>query len=124
MSEPTDHMDPKDHYEALFDKNYLRWFHLQGKDATVEIVKIEKDVELVMRGGLKSKKPVIYFKGKDKPLVLNTTNCNSIADLCGPKPSQWPGKRITLYPTTTKMWDPDLKKMKTVGCIRIKGATK
>lgn len=116
-------LDHRDHYEALFDKQYLRWFNLQGREVTVEIEKVEKDVELTMRGGIKSKKPVVHFKGKDKPLVLNATNCNSIAHLLGNRPSQWIGKRIVLYPTTTKMFDNDLKTMKTVGCIRIKPAT-
>lgn len=124
MSEqlPDPELDYRDTWEQLFDKHYLRWFHLQGREVVVEIEKVEKDVELTMRGGIKSKKPVIHFVGKDKPLVLNVTNCTSIADICGTKPSKWPGQKVCLYPTSTRMYDVELKKMKTVGCIRIKAA--
>ena len=112
----------KDHWEALFDKTYLRWFHLQGRDVVVEIEKVEKDVELTMRGGVKSKKPLVHFVGKEKPLVLNATNAKSIADLHGKKPSEWIGKKVCLFETTTDMYDKDLRKMVTRECIRIRGA--
>ena len=114
--------DHKDHWEALFDKNYLRWFHLQGQDCVVEISKVEPRVEMTLRGGIKTKKPVVWFKGKEKPLVLNVTNANSIADMLGPKPSKWIGGRVCLYTTTTKMYDDGLKKMVERDCIRIKEA--
>ena len=118
--------DARDHFETLFDANYMRWFHLNGQPALVEITKLERDVELTLRGGAKSKKPVLHLKqiqGKItemKPLVLNRTNSNSIAVIHGPKPSQWVGKQIVLYPATTQMYDRELKKMLEVGCIRIR----
>jgi len=114
--------DHKDHWETLFDKKYLRWFHLQGKECLVEVEKVERDVEMTMRGGIKKKAGVVHFKGKDKPLVLNVTNGKSIAALHGNKPSQWPGKKLVLYPTTTQMYSNETKRMETVGCIRIKEA--
>lgn len=116
----------KDNWEALFDRSYLRWFHLNDSPALCEIVKVEKDVELVMRGGLKSKKPVLTLKQVQgnieeiKPLVLNRTNTAIIAHIHGNRPSQWVGKQIVLYPDTTKMFDNDLKKNIDVGCIRIR----
>jgi hypothetical protein len=79
-----------------------------------------------MRGGLKSKKPVVHLKqiqgsiSECKPLVLNVSNGNSIAQIHGPKPSAWAGKQIVLFPTTTKMYDAETKKMIEVGCIRIR----
>jgi len=118
----TDQLDHRDHWEILFDKQYLRWFHLQGKDALVTIEKVEKDVELTMRGGIKKKAGVVHFRGKDKPLVLNVTNAQQIASIHGPKPSQWPGKQIVLYPTTTEMYVKETKKKETLGCIRIRPA--
>ena len=73
-----------------------------------------------MRGGVKNNKPLVHFKGKDKPLVLNATNAKSIADLHGKKPSEWIGKQVCLFETTTEMYDKDLRKMVTRECIRIK----
>lgn len=105
-----------DDYEALFDSKYLRWFDIEGKgDIVCTIEKVERE-ELTLRGGAKKKAPVISIKNGSKPLVLNRTNADSIAELHGNKPSQWPGKRICLFVTTTKL------KGKQVNCIRIKGA--
>lgn len=93
-----------DHYEALFDKKYLRWFHLNGKPALVEITKIEKGVELTLRGGAKKVSPVIHFKQVQggitnmKPLVLNITNGDSIAAVTGESStSNWIGKQVVLF---------------------------
>ena len=118
--------DATDTWEALFSKQYMRWFHLQGQPALCEIVKVEKDVELTMRGGVKSKKPVMHLKQikghiEDVlPLVLNVTNGASIAAIHGSKPSQWAGKQIVLFPSSTKMFDAEQKKMLECGCIRIR----
>jgi hypothetical protein len=43
------------------------------------------------------KKPVLYFSGTDKGLVLNVTNANSIKELYGPETNDWRGRAITLY---------------------------
>jgi len=109
-----------DHYEALFDSTYLRWMDIvEHGDVLVTIIKIERNVELTLRGGVKKKAPLLHFKGAKKPLVLNKTNSDSIAEIHGDKPSNWIGKQIVLYATTTK-----LNKTKTVNCIRIKGPSK
>ncbi|TWT57219.1 hypothetical protein KOR42_05770 [Thalassoglobus neptunius] len=103
-----------DHWEALFDSTYLRWFDIEGKgDIKVEIGSVSRE-ELTLRGGAKKVAPVLKFKRAKKPLVLNKTNCDSVAKACGNKPSQWPGKSITLYVTTTKLSG------KTVNCIRVR----
>lgn len=126
-----------DHWQALFDHNYLRWFDLNGQPALCEIVDVQARVELTLPGGAKSRKPVIKLKqiqgkienardeeGKPlptiKPLVLNSTNGCAIADIHGDKPSAWCGKRIVLGLSKTRMWNADLKKMVEVDCIRIR----
>ena len=103
-----------DHYEALFDSKYLRWFDIDGKgDVPVTITKVERE-ELTLRGGAKKKSPVVTMEGKQKQLVLNRTNADTIAELFGLKPSAWVGKKIVLYVSTTNL------KGKPVNCIRIK----
>lgn len=126
-----------DHWQALFDHNYLRWFDLNGSPSLCEIVEVQARVEMTMPGGAKSRKPVVRLKqiqgkiesakdehGKDlptiKPLVLNNTNGCSIAELHGDKPSGWVGKRIVLYQAVTRMWNGDLKKMVEQPCIRVR----
>ncbi len=109
--------DYKDHWEAQFDRDYLRWFHLQGHEVTVEIESIERK-ELTLRGGAKKKSPVIRFVGKDKPLVMNYTNMESISEIHGKSVKDWVGKKVVLYQSETQL------KGKTVDCIRIKPVTK
>lgn len=126
-----------DHYQALFDHKYLRWFDLGGQPALCEVIDIQARVEMTLPGGAKARKPVVSLKqvqgkienatddnGKPlksiKPLVLNATNAISIADVYGDHPSAWIGKQIVLFETTTKLWDDKERKMKDAPCIRIR----
>ena len=132
----TEHVD---HWQALFDQTYLRWFDLQGQPSLCEIVSVHARVELTLPGGAKSRKPVVFLKqvqgkienAKDedgkplattKPLVLNATNGASIADIHGVRPSTWMGCQIVLYQDSTRMWSPSAKKMIDTPCIRIRAA--
>lgn len=100
-------------YRLLYDSDYLYAFHLQGRDVTVEIEAV-KGGELVGEGGRKAKKPIVKFKGKDKPLALNKTNGKIIAGMYGSDTTKWTGKSITLYPTTTNFGG------ETKDCIRVR----
>lgn len=98
----------------LFDKEFLYSFDLQGRDVTVVIDRVKAGV-LTGVGGKKNKKPILYFRGKEKGLGLNITNARTIAGMYGGFESEkWIGKSITLYPSTTTFGD------KTVDCIRIR----
>lgn len=99
----------------LFDKAYIYAYDLEGRDVTVEIVKVTGGT-LVGTGGKTNKKPVVFFRGTEKGLALNITNARVIAGLYGNsfKSEDWIGKRITLYPTTTTFGS------QTVDCIRIR----
>lgn len=101
------------HWKSMVDRDYIFAFDLNGKDVSVEITRVVAG-ELTGQGGRKSKKPIAYFKGKDKGLALNATNCKTIAALYGNDTTNWVGKRITLYPTTTTMGS------ETVECIRVR----
>lgn len=115
--------DKIDHFEALFDSNYLRWFDLQCREFTLEIKSVKQE-ELTVRGGAKKKAPVVTFTVGKKPLVLNKTNARTIADLCkSHRVSDWIGKRITLYTDSTQLFNQETRKMETVQCIRVKGAS-
>jgi hypothetical protein len=98
----------------LFDKEYLYAYDLEGKDVTV-IIESVKGGTLVGTGGKSNKKPVVKFRGKDKALALNITNCRVIAGLYGGFDAEkWVGKAIVLYPTTTTFGS------QTVDCIRVR----
>src|SRR5690606_32331472 len=126
-----------DHWQALFDNKFLRWFDLNGQPSLCEIVEVQGRVELTLPGGAKSRRPVVHLKqlqgkivnasdedGKSlptiKPLVLNATNGQSIADIYGEKPSAWVGKQIVLFEARTKMWSKETKRMVETQCIRVR----
>ena len=73
--------------------------HLKAEDlgTTTPSVTIER-VELEKVG--EDTKPVMYFAGKDKGLVLNVTNANMVTEIAGTDESDaWSGQRIQLYVT-------------------------
>lgn len=101
------------HWKSMLDRDYIYAFDLQGRDVTVTIDRVVAGT-LVGDGGRKSKKPVCYFVGKEKPLALNSTNCKTIAALYGNDVENWKGKRITLYPTVTQFGGEERE------CIRVR----
>ena len=86
---------------------------LQGKDTKLTIVKVECSDE-TLGEGRKVKRIHVYFKGAQKPLLLNTTNTKSIIAMYGSKAADWVGKVITLYPSTCKFG------RGMVDCIRVR----
>jgi hypothetical protein len=54
--------------------------------------------------GKSSEKTIIYFPNKLKPLILNRTNFEALADISGqPDSNDWPGTKIELYTVETSM---------------------
>ncbi len=100
-------------YRAMFDRDYIKSFDLEGRDVTITISKVVAG-ELVSEGNKKSKAPIISIEGKDKRFVCNKTNGKIIAGMYGNKVAAWVGKRITIFPTTTKFG------RDTVECIRVR----
>ena len=103
------------HFMSMFDRNYIGHFDLQGREITVSISKVVGG-ELTAQGGRKSKKPIIYFEGKEKGMICNKTNSKTIASMYGNYVEEWVGKKITLYVSTTR--NPD--GTGDVECIRIR----
>lgn len=74
-----------------FPSNYLKASDLDGRTPNVTIDRME------METVGEDNKMVLYFAGKDKGLVLNKTNANTIADILGSTDTDdWVGKRIKL----------------------------
>lgn len=79
----------------VFPSKYLKTSDLQGRRAKVQMAFVQKED---MGDG---EKPVLYFAGKEKGLVLNKTKWNAIGDLYGDDSDDWTGKFITLVPGKT-----------------------
>jgi hypothetical protein len=79
-----------------FPSDYLKASDLNDRSVTVIISKVEL-VELG-KGRDKENKMLISFAGKQKQLVCNKTNANTIAKLYGDDTDGWIGKAITIEP--------------------------
>ena len=76
-------------------------------------------MEMVSTGDEKEKKAVLYFAGKDRGLILNKTNADTIISLTGTaETDQWSGQPIRLYVDPTVRFGGKL-----VSAIRIMSAT-
>ena len=97
---------------TAFPSKYLRAADLpEGKNHDVTIDRVE--MEDIDGDQNSDKKPVVYFTGKKKGLVLNKTNATTISDAYGVNTDTWPGKPLLLYSTKTEF------RGKRVACIRI-----
>ena len=91
-------------------------FYVKAADLNDRNVKVVMDrVEMEDIGG--DHKPILYFQGKDKGLVLNKTNSNNIAAAYGDDTDDWAGRELVIYPAMTDFQG------KTVPCIRVRSPT-
>jgi hypothetical protein len=93
----------------LFPSNYIRSADMKGQARRLIMDHVETE-EI----GEDDVKPVLYFQGAKKGLVLNKTNANLIAAEYGPETDGWIGKEIELFPTKTEF------KGQTVDCLRVR----
>lgn len=76
-----------------FPSNFLKVDDLKGRRVQLTIQSVE--MEEVGEGH----KPVVYFGGQSKGLVLNKTNASMIEEIAGSDDTDdWAGVRIVLYP--------------------------
>ena len=59
-------------------------------------------------------KPVLSFIGKQKGLVLNVTNSNTVSDIYGDDTDKWHGKPVVLFTSTTSF------NGRNVACLRLR----
>ena len=97
---------------GAFPSKYLKASDLAGQTVTVTISDIV--VETVGQGEDQTDKPIVYFAGKEKGVVLNVTNSKAIAKAYGDETDEWVGKPIEVYPDTTPY------KGDIVDCIRVR----
>jgi hypothetical protein len=53
--------------------------------------------EVVMEDIGEDRRPILYFVGKDKGVVLNKTNATNISAAYGPDTDDWTGKKVILF---------------------------
>lgn len=96
---------------AAFPSKYLSASDLNESEVTVTMDKVTFEEV----GKDKDMKPILYFAGKTKGLVLNKTNARKITEITGSGiTEEWAGQQIRLYPTETTFGGD------VVECIRVK----
>ncbi len=95
-----------------FPSRFLKADDLQNREITVIVDRVV--MEEVGQGENKETKPCIYFRGKQKGVILNKTNATNIATAYGPDMDAWTGHPVILFPAWVDMQG------KTVQAIRIR----
>jgi len=78
-----------------FPSQYLKASDLQGREIRVTMARVERE-----KIGTDSKL-VLYFKGKEKGLVLNKTNAGTISDAYGDDTDDWFDNPLILFSVKT-----------------------
>lgn len=95
--------------DQMYPSKWIKASDLQGQTIPVVIVRVVmEDV------GDEAGKPVAYFQGKAKGLVLNKTNAMSIGLVHGSDTDGWTGKTIELFPAVVMFQG------QNVPCIRVR----
>lgn len=76
---------------SAFPSNYLKASDLQDRNVMVKMDRVE--VEKIGD----DEKPVLYFVGKDKGMVLNKTNASNIAHVYGDDTDDWRDQELVLF---------------------------
>lgn len=97
----------------MFKSDYVGAWDLKG-DTVVTIDKVVPSEEIIGSDGKKDSKPIVYFKGATKKMILNKTNAKSIAKALGHDTEDWNGRKITLFPDTCKAFG------EVVECVRVR----
>lgn len=90
-------MENHTHWKKLTNPNYIGSYSLEpGEERTVTIESVSK--ELVKGPDGKEEECIVAKLKNEKPLILNKTNCKTIAKVHeSPYIEDWSGKKITLY---------------------------
>jgi hypothetical protein len=105
-------------YKTTFG-SYLKQEDLQGKAIKVVIESVDLEEIKDQDTGKTEKKLVMHFQGKDKTLIVNKTNCETLEQITGTDDyDAWGGWQVVLFS------DPTVKfGGKTVGGLRIRAVS-
>jgi len=93
-----------------FPSKWLKAADLGGKEYTLTMQRVGMETF----GDEHEEKPVLYFQGAGKGLMLNKTNAEAIAIVYGDETDAWAGKQVVVYPDVTQYQG------RRVDCIRVR----
>ncbi len=101
---------------SFYEKDYVgAWDIPADRDVAVTIERVVQGHIPEAGSSRKKRKPLLYFKGKKKPMVFGATVRDTIAKLVGSyEADAWAGQTILLYRARTT------KGSEEVDCIRVR----
>ena len=106
-------MSEKHHWKEALPGDYLGAWSLNGEDKVLTVKAAGREI-VTGANGKKEELLVLHWAENELPMVCNRTNAKSISKLYGPYLEDWRGKKIQLYPTTTKFGG------EVVECLRVR----
>lgn len=103
----------KHHWKEALPGDYLGAWSLNGDDRILTIKNAGREI-VTGANGKKEELLVIHWQENELPMVCNRTNAKTIAKLYSPYLEDWRGKKIQLFPTTTRFGG------EIVECLRIR----
>lgn len=101
-------------WDELYPGRFLKSGELRGERVTLTISSV--DLELLETEQGERQRGTVAFRETPRRLALNRTNGLCLRAMFGRAVQSWVGRRIVLFPTTTKLGG------KTEACIRIWGS--
>lgn len=103
------------HFKKLINPDYLGAYSLEpGQDMILTIKQVRKEI-ITGTGGKKEECIVCHWLENQKPMILNVTNCKTIAKLTKtPFIEKWAGTKVQIYSDMTKFGG------EMVECLRIR----
>jgi len=103
------------HWKRLINPDYLGAYSLEaGQDIVLTIGTVKKEM-ITGTGGKKEECIVCHWQENQKPMILNVTNCKTIAKIAGtPYIEKWSGVRIQIGQEMTKFGG------ELVECLRVR----
>ena len=105
-----------------FPSNYLKASDIQGHEVQATIERVE--MEEIGQGRDKESKPILYFHGKTKGVVLNKTNATTISSIVGSgETDDWIGTRVCLFVREVEFQGSMVPAIRIKACANNKPAT-
>lgn len=101
----------------VYPRKYATGEDLKGKAYSLTVKNVALETVHPQPGAPAEDKPVIYFDGTAKGIILGPALARQIASILGDDTDAWTGKRITIYPQPMRVAG------KEVTAIRARAAT-
>lgn len=86
----------------MYDKEFLGAWDIPAGGVVAVIDRCEQGALHIKGTSRKERKPILFFQGQDKGMILNATNREAVAGLYGYNVTAWPGQPVRLIVAKTK----------------------